>query len=71
MWNQFKAKEEYAEAVLGEHDRWVAACGGMESPMETPHGRWLYVFNPGRQRHGWLNMGTDLVQTESPFAGRA
>ena len=58
---QAKNKAEYDEAVRCHGDRWVAACGGLELPFEKDGVRWLYVFNPGQQKHGYLNLGTDIV----------
>ena len=54
----------------GREDRWVAACGGLEEPTVTRAGRRiLYVFNPAQMRHAWLDLGTDLLEFENPFAG--
>ncbi|MGH7164985.1 MAG: hypothetical protein ACREIS_05605 [Nitrospiraceae bacterium] len=66
-WDTAAAKEQYRVAVEELADRWVPACGGLESPSDTSHGRYLYVFNPGRALHGWLNLETDIVQMESPY----
>jgi len=58
---------EYLTAVKENADRWVAACGGSEEPFTHNGVRWLYVYNPRREEHGYLNMGTDIVQPEAPW----
>lgn len=59
-------QEEYALAVKKKSDVWVAACGGVERPFNG----YLYVFNPFLHQHGWLNLGSDIVERECPFAAR-
>ncbi|MHA2265152.1 MAG: hypothetical protein ACXAEN_22385 [Candidatus Thorarchaeota archaeon] len=62
------AREEYDKAVLGNENKWVVACGGQEVPTKAKNGRvYLYVFNPATQGHGWLDMGTDIVQLDDPY----
>lgn len=56
-----KQTPEYAQAVAEKADRWVAACGGLETPFLHNGAEWLYVFNPSTGEHGYLNLGTDLV----------
>lgn len=53
-------------AAIGQ-DRWVAACGGREVEF-LHHGiRWLYVYNHAQDAHGYLNLGTDIVQENAPY----
>jgi hypothetical protein len=65
--------EEFREACREKRDDWVPANGG----HEQPHAGYLYVFNPANAAgdgdgptHGWLNLGTDIVEFEDPFAER-
>lgn len=55
---------EYAQAVAENADRWVAACGGTEVPFAHNGAEWLYVWNPSTGEHGYLNLGTDIVEKE-------
>ena len=53
---------EYDRAVKARADRWVPACGGNEIPYRDKLGRMvLYVFNPATGKHGFLDMGQDIV----------
>lgn len=55
-------RAEYQLAVEKELDSWVPANGGAEEPMRWPDGRTLlFVFNPARRQHGYLNVATDQV----------
>lgn len=58
---------EYAEAVAVKADKWVSACGGNEIEFTHYGTRWLYVYNPARDEHGYLNLDTDIVQPEAPW----
>ncbi len=61
-WDENEARREYMAAVERDEDRWVAACGGTERPYHTRTKRWvLYVWNPALGRHGFLDIGTDIV----------
>ena len=54
---------EYNLAMAVKADQWVPACGGKETPYRTRAGRRvLYVYNPGRHEHGYLDMDTDIVE---------
>lgn len=57
---------EYAAAALARADRWVAACGGLEVPFTHQGTRYLYVWNPRQNTHGYLNLDTDIVEEEDP-----
>jgi len=57
---------EYEIAVAEKADRWVSACGGDERPFIYDGVRWLYVYNPARHLHGWLNLDTDIVSMDHP-----
>jgi hypothetical protein len=46
-------------------DRWVPACGGTETPFRTRTGRTLlYVWNPRRGLHAYLDVGTDTLLSD-------
>ena len=45
-------------------DVWRTGCGGTEEPFEYHGTRWLYVFNPAREQHGYLNLDTDVVHAD-------
>ena len=60
---QLRGIAEYERALYEMADRWVPACGG----VEVVENGYLYVYNPGRDEHGWLNVATDIVQEESPY----
>ncbi len=60
--NRVQVTAEYAAAELAKADRWVAACGGSEVPFTHNGKTFLYVFNFATGEHGFLNMGTDIVQ---------
>jgi hypothetical protein len=57
-------EEEYMEAVANRSDRWVVACGGREAPFTYCGTRWVYVFNPSTEKHGYLNLDTDVVHDD-------
>ena len=63
-----KQTDEYTLAVAENADRYVPACGGMETVFQHNGTRWLYVFNPYRRQHGYLNLDTDIVEFEIDFA---
>lgn len=53
---------EYQMARIACADRWVPACGGMEKPYLNSHGvRILYVYNFATHKHGFLDVGQDIV----------
>ena len=58
---------EYAIAMAEKADRWVAACGGNEIPFTHEGTEWLYVYNCRTNEHGYLNLGTDIVQEHAPW----
>lgn len=65
-WNPQAEIDDYLSALAANDDRWVTAACGTEVPV-IRGGRWyLYVFNPGRIVHGWLDIGTDTVATDGP-----
>lgn len=55
------SEQEYYRAVTDCADRWVAACGGAEQPFWCEGMRLLYVYNPGRHQHAYLDLGSDLI----------
>lgn len=58
----------YEQAMAARADRWVVACGGTETPTRARNGReYLYVYNPARHEHGWLDLGTDIITHEDPY----
>lgn len=53
-------------AVKGNADIWVPANGGLETPTRYRSGfRLLYVYNPRRKEHGWIDCDRDFLLTES------
>lgn len=56
-----RAKQEYNLAVETMADRWVPACGGLESVTVINGIRYRYMFNPFRGEHGYLNLDTDIL----------
>jgi hypothetical protein len=61
-----KSRLEYEIARVGSADRWVPACGGNEVPFTLNGRRWLYVYNHATGKHGWLELGQDIVYDEVP-----
>lgn len=58
---------EFAQAVAGNCDRWVPACGGHEQPLTYAGTRYLYCFNPNKHEHAYINLDTDMVEPFPPF----
>lgn len=58
---------EYNMALVAHLDQWVVACGGLEEPMHYNGGMWLYVYNPYRCQHGYLNLDDDIVYGNMQF----
>ena len=58
--------QEYREALAAKADKWVHACGGRERPELIRGVSWLYVWNPAKELHGWLNIHTDIVHNVHP-----
>ena len=53
---------EYKMATVARADTWVPACGGHETPVTYSNGRTaLYVWNPARGEHRYLDMKTDIL----------
>jgi|TARA_S200002703_G_C3729522_1_gene224256 hypothetical protein len=53
---------EYQMARIAKADRWVPACGGSEVPYVDRMGRKvLYVYNFATGKHGYLDLGQDIV----------
>ena len=49
-------------ARIARADRWVPACGGSEVPYRDRNGREvLYVYNFATGKHGFLDVGQDIV----------
>lgn len=67
------SEAEYWQAVEQKLDKWVPACAGTETPFQHERNEWLYVFNPASQKHGYLNLRTDIVtddfrlESQTPF----
>jgi len=65
-----QAKEnllEYRLAEVTRADKWVVAHDGTEVPIRYRDGRtYLYVFNHATGKHGFLDMGTDIVRMDHP-----
>lgn len=53
---------EFYNARIANADRWVPACGGTEVPYLDKMGRRiLYVYNHKTGKHGYLDLGQDIV----------
>jgi len=60
--------QEYNRARVMLSDTWVIACGGTEKPTKTRSGRtYVYVYNFRIDKHGWLDVETDIVQMDNPY----
>ena len=55
---------DFQTAQFNGEDRWVNGCGGSERPFLYNGTRWLYVYNPKRHEHGYLNLDTDIVNED-------
>ena len=65
QWKDTNMTSEYRQAIATDADQWVPACGGGEKPYRTRTSRWvLYVYNPRRMEHGYLDMRTDIVEPQ-------
>ena len=56
---------EYIPKPAPIFGQWRAGCGGKEDPFICNGTRWLYVWD-GIDRHGYLNLDTDMIQEEHP-----
>lgn len=61
MTQQQRWEAEYKSAVAGKRDTWVVANQGKEPVFTHNGGRFQYVFNPKTGKHGYLDLGTDMV----------
>lgn len=62
---------EYAAARIAQADRWVPACCGTETPFRTRTGvMLLYVWNPARNAHAYLDCGSDIILTDEQARAR-
>lgn len=57
----------YWNAIEQQLDSWVPACGGTEEPFQYGNRRFLYVFNPASEKHGYLDLGSDIVYDDYRF----
>ena len=51
----------YFLACRERTDTWVPACGGDETPFTVDGVQWLYVWNPGKQMHKYLNLDNGRI----------
>jgi hypothetical protein len=56
-----------AQARRERTGRWVAACGGSETPMLVQGVRVLYCWNNGTGKHAYLNLDTDMIMLDGEF----
>lgn len=50
---------------LNGNDTWVPASGGTEEPFVSRSGhRLLYCWNPGQQKHAYLDLDSDTILTD-------
>jgi hypothetical protein len=61
-----ESRTEYEMARIANADKWVPACGGYETPFLKMGHQWLYVYNFAQGKHGYLNLGQDIVYDELP-----
>jgi hypothetical protein len=61
-----KVTELYRMAEETCANYWVPACGGHEMPFTKNGRRFLYVYNFAEHKHGWLDLGTDIVHDDIP-----
>ena len=48
-----------------DHDIWIPAAGGTETPFISRSGKvLLYCWNPKQKRHAYLDVETDMVLTD-------
>ena len=71
MSTKLKSKAEtaiariFAEACKNSTDTWLPASGGTETAFTSRSGvRMLYCYNPGQNRHAYLNIDTDIIMTQ-------
>ena len=60
MLNEGQARRE-------KNGRWIAACGGSETPMTVQGVRVLYCWNTGTHKHAYLNLDTDMIMPDGAF----
>jgi hypothetical protein len=58
---------EFISACNRDADEWVPANGGTETPFVKNGTRYLYVYNPFQQKHGMLNLDTDIVIDDKEY----
>ncbi len=58
---------EYDQAVKGNCDRWVPACGGHETEFQYNGKRFLYCYNPKTHEHAHIDLDTDMVEPNPCF----
>ena len=56
-----------AQARRERTGRWVAACGGSETPMTVQGVRVLYCWNTGTRKHAYLNLDTEMIMAAGEF----
>lgn len=55
--------------VGSRKDIWIPASGGTETPFISRSGRkLLYCWNPGQDKHAYLDMGTDTILSDAEAA---
>lgn len=60
---------EFLNAVTGNRDAWVPACGGTEAPFRARSGATLlYCFNPALRQHAYLLVGSDCILSDEEAA---
>jgi len=70
MNNQFSVQGRLlAAAKRAEQGNWFPACDGTETPFVSRSGkRLLYCFQPSSGRHGYLDLGTDIILSDEEAA---
>jgi len=55
----------FSEACKNMTDIWLPGSGGTETAFTSRSGvRMLYCYNPGQNRHAYLNIDTDIIMTQ-------
>ena len=62
-----EGQKEYRIAEAAKADRWVPGNGGREEPFTYNGIRYLWVWNPARGEHAYLNLDTDIIEQHPPF----
>lgn len=57
----------YKQAVAGNMDTWVPACGGTEQEFTVRGKRFLYCYNPKQHKHAYLDLSSDMIISDEEY----